>query len=156
MVVIKRDKTQVPFNPDKIISAISKAGEVDEQFKSQIAKEIEQLGDTLSVEEIQNIVEERLMASPYQDVARNYIRYRYKRELVRQSNLDRNVLEIIDVKNDYVNGENSNKNPQIFSTQRDYIAGEVSKDISMKLLIPPEVVKAHQEGLIHFHKRIVA
>ena len=151
MVVIKRDKSQVPFDADKIVSAISKAGEVDEQLKFQIAHDIEQLGSTISVEEIQNLVEERLMASQYKDVARNYVRYRYKRELIRQSALERNVLEIIDVKNEYVNGENSNKNPQIFSTQRDYIAGEVSKDISMRLLIPPEVVKAHQEGLIHFH-----
>ena len=158
--VLKRDGSSVPFNPNKIISAISKAGDVDESLKQSIAQDIEKLAEktqSISVEDIQDEVELRLMNSPYRKVAREYVRYRYKRELVRQNNnMERNVLEIINVKNEYVNGENSNKNPQIFSTQRDYIAGEVSKDITLKMLLPENIVKAHKDGIIHFHKRIVA
>lgn len=153
--VLKRDGKFVPFDKGKIIAAISKAGFVDDIVKNKIALEIENTAKKftyIDVETIQNIVEKKLMSSAYKDVAREYIRYRYKRELLRNhSKMQQNVLEIVESKNEYVNGENSNKNPQILSTQRDYIAGEVSKDITMRLLLPEDVVKAHQEGIIHFH-----
>lgn len=156
MIVVKRDGNKVEFNGQKIVDAISKAGFVDDVIKRQIADEIameaEEFGGSITVEQIQDSVERKLMASNYKQVAREYIRYRYKRELIRRNNqLQRNILEIVAAKNDYVNGENSNKNPQILSTQRDYMAGEVSKDLSMKMLLPDEIVEAHQKGIIHFH-----
>ena len=157
--VLKRDGTVVPFSKEKIISAITKAGYVDESTKAKIALEIENMmGDSiLSVEKIQDTVEKKLMATSHKDVAREYIRYRYKRELIRGNDkLHKSILEIVEHKNEYVNTENANKNPQLLSTQRDYMAGEVSKDLSYKVLLPTEVVQAHQAGIIHFHKNIVA
>ena len=153
--VLKRDGKFVQFDKQKIISAISKAGFVDDTIKQKIALEIESIAKKFSyidVEKIQDIVEKKLMSSAFKDVAREYIRYRYKRELLRgHSNMQKNILEIVEAKNEYVNGENSNKNPQILSTQRDYMAGEVSKDISLKLLLPDDVVQAHKSGIIHVH-----
>ena len=153
--VLKRDGKLVPFDREKIILAISKAGFVDDIVKNKIALEVENISKKFSyidVETIQDIVEKKLMSSAYKEVAREYIRYRYKRELLREhSKTQQNILEIVEAKNEYVNGENSNKNPQILSTQRDYIAGEVSKDITMRLLLPSDVVQAHKEGVIHFH-----
>lgn len=153
--VVKRDGTFVPFDRNKIVSAISRAGFVDDIVKNKIALEIEGIVKRFSwtgVEKIQDFVEKKLMSSAYKDVAREYIRYRYKRELLREhSKMQKNILEIVEAKNEYVNGENSNKNPQILSTQRDYMAGEVSKDITMRLLLPDDVVQAHKEGILHYH-----
>jgi ribonucleoside-triphosphate reductase len=157
----KRDGSLVDFNKDKIINAISKAGYVDEDTKKQIAQDIERVcryiyGDiyecAMSVEDIQDHVENALMVRNYSDVAREYIRYRYKRELIRNTKgALSEVLDIVNLSNQDVNEENSNKNPVILSTQRDYMAGMVSKELSEKLLFPPDVMKAHKEGIIHVH-----
>lgn len=153
--VLKRDGTVIPFSKIKIIQAISKAGFVEESIKNKIADEIESSipnNGTISVESIQDMVEKKLMSTAHKDVAREYIRYRYKRELLRGNNqLHRNILEIVEHKNEYVNGENSNKNPQLLSTQRDYMAGEVSKDLAYKMLLPDDIVQAHKAGIIHMH-----
>lgn len=152
--VEKRDGTLVEFNEDKIINAISKAGSVTNYTKEKIAKKIKKLAskETISVENIQNLVEEALMKEKYPDVAREYIRYRYKRELIRNTKgALSEVLDIVNLSNQDVNEENSNKNPVILSTQRDYMAGMVSKELSEKLLFPPDVMKAHKEGIIHVH-----
>ena len=153
MKVIKRNGSRVEFDPMKIIRAITSAGYVPTDLKTNIAEYISNLNrEEINVEEIQDIVERKLMASSYKDVAKEYVRYRYKRELIRKNEgVNNSILEIIAAKNDYVNGENSNKNPTILSTQRDYMAGEISKDISRRLLLPPEVVEAHDAGIIHFH-----
>lgn len=161
MKIKKRDGSLVDFNKDKIINAISKAGYVDEDTKKQIAQDIEGLchylyGDsyecTMGVEDIQDYVEHDLMLRHYADVAREYIRYRYKRELIRNTKgALSEVLDIVNLSNQDVNEENSNKNPVILSTQRDYMAGMVSKELSEKLLFPPDVMKAHKEGIIHVH-----
>lgn len=152
--VEKRDGTLVEFNENKIINAISKAGFVTNYTKEKIAKKIKKLAskETISVENIQNLVEEALMKEKYPDVAREYIRYRYKRELIRNTKgALSEVLDIVNLSNQDVNEENSNKNPVILSTQRDYMAGMVSKELSEKLLFPPDVMKAHKEGIIHVH-----
>lgn len=154
MNVKKRDGTLVEFNADKIINAISKAGFVTNYAKEKIAKKIKKIAskETISVEDIQNLVEEALMKENYPDVAREYIRYRYKRELIRNTKgALSEVLDIVNLSNQEVNEENSNKNPVILSTQRDYMAGMVSKELSEKLLFPPDVMKAHKEGIIHVH-----
>nr|DAI65847.1 MAG TPA: anaerobic ribonucleoside triphosphate reductase [Bacteriophage sp.] len=161
MKIKKRDGSLVDFNKDKIINAISKAGYVDEDTKKQIAQDIERVcryiyGDiyecAMSVEDIQEHVENALMVRNYSDVAREYIRYRYKRELIRNTKgALSEVLDIVNLSNQDVNEENSNKNPVILSTQRDYMAGMVSKELSEKLLFPPDVMKAHKEGIIHVH-----
>lgn len=161
MKIKKRDGSLVDFNKDKIINAISKAGYVDEDTKKQIAQDIEGLchyfyGDSyecaMGVEDIQDYVEHDLMLRQYADVAREYIRYRYKRELIRNTKgALSEVLDIVNLSNQDVNEENSNKNPVILSTQRDYMAGMVSKELSEKLLFPPDVMKAHKEGIIHVH-----
>lgn len=153
MEVVKRDGRKVPFQQEKIINAIAKAGFVKDETKNRIAGEIEGLDrKEITVEEIQDIVEKKLMASSYKDVAKEYVRYRYKREMLRNSEgLNDNILEIVSGVNEYVNGENSNKNPRILSTQRDYMAGEVSKDLTKRLLLPDEIVEAHEAGIIHFH-----
>ena len=151
--VKKRDGRMVAFNPLKIVNAISKAGFVTDDVKSTIATEIHNLEQTeITVEEIQDLVEKALMASNYKGVAKEYVRYRYKRELIREhEKLNDSILEIVAGKNEYVNGENSNKNPIIASTQRDYMAGEVSKDITQRLLLPAYIWEAHENGIIHFH-----
>ena len=154
--VIKRDGTLVPFNANKIKNAIRKAGFVDDVTIQYIVSTVKNsLADSdhqLTVEQIQDIVEDCLIHSDYTNVAKEYIRYRRTREMIRNSEkTNESILKLIDNKNDYLKTENSNKNHLIASTQRDYIAGEVSKDITMRLLLPKEVVEAHQKGIIHFH-----
>lgn len=156
MKIIKRNGTQVPFDRDKVVSAIRKAGYVRESTINKIVESIaRQLNERqqLTVEQIQDLVEMGLLNSSYKKVAREYIRYRKTRELIRQTEAtNESILQLIDDKNEYLKTENSNKNHKIASTQRDYIAGEVSKDISMRLLLPERVVEAHKRGAIHFHK----
>ena len=154
MKIKKRDGSLVDFNKDKIINAISKAGYVDSKTKNAIADVCKKLAEktTLSVEKIQDIVEQELMLRLYPEVAREYVRYRYKRELIRGTKgALSEVLDIVNLSNQDVNEENSNKNPVINSTQRDYMAGMVSKDLSEKLLFPPDVMAAHKAGIIHVH-----
>ena len=153
MEVVKRNGKVVPFDKNKIVRAISKAGYIKDDLKERIASEIENIGKKqITIEEIQDLVEKKLMASSYKNVAKEYIRYRYKRELIREhDSLDNSVLEVVSAKNEYVNSENSNKNSGLLSTQRDYMAGEVSKEISRKLLLDDEIINAHDEGIIHFH-----
>ena len=155
MQVIKRDGRKVDFNKEKIIQAISKSGFIKDELKEKIASEIENLNKKeISVEEIQDLVEKKLMASSYKDAAKEYVRYRYRRELIRNhEKLQNSILEIVSAKNEYTNTENSNKNPVILSTQRDYMAGEVSKEITKKLLLSEDIVEAHESGIIHFHKQ---
>lgn len=154
MKIKKRDGSLVDFNKDKIINAISKAGYVPLKLKKTIATLIEMAAkkEALTVEKIQDIVEVELMLNYYPEVAREYVRYRYKRELIRNTKgALSEVLDIVNLSNQDVNEENSNKNPVILSTQRDYMAGMVSKELSEKLLFPPDVMKAHKEGIIHVH-----
>jgi len=152
-LVKKRDGVLVPFEKQKIINAISKAGYVKDEVKEKIANEIANSNkEEISVEEIQDLVEKKLMATSYKDVAKEYVRYRFKRELIRDSEgINNSVLDILNLKNQNIKEENSNKNPVILSTQRDYMAGEVSKDLTMRLLLPDDIVKAHKDGIIHFH-----
>ena len=165
MLIVKRDGTQVQFDRDKIINAINKAFiEVDGKLYEtdtayDIAVEIEQAARLLakedrilSVESIQDLVEDYLMRSERKDVARAYIRYRYKKEILRQTSKTYDgILELVEMQNDELKEENSNKNAIVASTQRDYMAGEVSKDLSHRMLLPAEVVRAHDAGEIHFH-----
>lgn len=160
MLVTKRNGEQVEFNKEKISKAILKAfvsvyNNVDDKHKEcafKIANGIEALNKNLNVEEIQDIVEKKLMATSYKEVAKAYINYRYLRKLVRESNTtDKTIKELIDGTSEYWNEENSNKNAKIVTTQRDYLAGITSTDISERLLLPTDVVKAHKEGIIHFH-----
>ncbi len=163
MKIIKRSGKEVAFDVSKIIAAIEKANnEVTEEKKLthgqiiDIATSVEKLCATLtraaSVEEIQDMVEDGLMKAGKFDVARKYITYRYKHALVRKSNTtDEQIMSLIECNNEEVKQENSNKNPTVNSVQRDYMAGEVSKDITRRFLLPEDVVKAHEEGLIHFH-----
>lgn len=160
MEVIKRDGTIVAYDWDKIKRAIEKANtEVEPEdrlpweymVKIMFAIEL-QRRERLHVEEIQDIVIRKIMEYGYYDLANKYITYRYKRELVRKSNsTDESILSLIRNENKEVEEENSNKNPKLASTQRDYIAGEVSKDISKRILLPPHIVKAHEDGVLHFH-----
>lgn len=163
MNIIKRDGRIVEFDRNKIITAIEKAfkeveGEDYEESKIplNIATGIEDLaeivGATLTVENIQDMVEDGLMKSDRKDVAKAYIRYRYKKEIMRENNSTyEGILQLVSFKNEELKEENSNKNATIASTQRDYMAGEISKDLSHRILLPPEVVKAHDAGEIHFH-----
>ena len=153
--VIKRDGRKVPFNNQKIVNAIQKAGWVAPHHIEECVNKVDQAikeGMEPTVENIQDTVEITLMKMGYHNVAREYIRYRKTRELIRNSEkTNESILKLIDDKNEYLKTENSNKNHRIASTQRDYIAGEVSKDITMRLLLPKEVVEAHNRGAIHFH-----
>lgn len=161
--IIKRDGSQALFNKDKIIVAINKAFiEVDGTLyetdtANDIAKEIFAIAqkrgkDSMTVEDVQDLVEEYLMRSERVDVAKAYIRYRYKKEIVRQTNQTYNgILKLVEMQNEELIDENSNKNAIVASTQRDYMAGEVSKDLTKRLLLPTEVVRAHEAGEIHFH-----
>ena len=151
--VKKRDGRMVDFNPQKIEDAISRAGFVTDDVKHKIATDIQSMEQTeITVEDIQDLVEKALMASDYKDVAKEYVRYRYRRELIRENErLNNSILEIVAGTNEYINGENSNKNPIIASTQRDYMAGEVSKDITQRLLLPTSLWEAHEAGILHFH-----
>ena len=163
MKIIKRNGSEAEFDITKIISAISKANlNVDESCRmtavqiKRIAESVvlscEQLGRSPSVEEVQDMVEHQIMAHGAFEVAKAYITYRYTRNLVRQSNTtDDKILSLIECNNEEAKQENSNKNPVINSTQRDYMAGEVSKDITNRLLLPKDIVEAHNEGIIHFH-----
>ena len=155
--VIKRNGVKAPFDKSKIVNAIEKAmtttpGGIDSRVSNAIADYIAEMPDTLSVEQIQDIVIEQLKASPFADVAESYSHWRKLRQEIRdKEKTNASILEIIDAKNDAINQENSNKNPTVNSVQRDYMAGEVSKDFTARLLLDPEIVKAHEEGLIHFH-----
>ena len=151
--VKKRDGRMVDFNPQKIEDAISRAGFVTDDVKHKIATDIQSMEQPeITVEDIQDLVEKALMASDYKDVAKEYVRYRYRRELIRENErLNNSILEIVAGTNEYINGENSNKNPIIASTQRDYMAGEVSKDITQRLLLPTSLWEAHEAGILHFH-----
>ena len=154
MRVIKRDGQEVRFSRNKVIRAISKAGYVSAAIKDQIATNIEKAGgdSSVPVEDIQDQVECMLMGTHYKDVAQRYVRYRYRREMLRNGEkVNDSILDIVDHKNQEVDDENSNKNPRILSTQRDYIAGEVSKDLSRRVLLDEDIIKAHDAGLIHFH-----
>lgn len=157
MYVVKRDGRIVEFNKEKIINAILKAmNETDntnKELANRIASDVSKIEkDKLSVEEIQDLVEDKLMSSSRKDVARKYVRYRYKRELIRQGNTtDKTIKELLDGESEYWNTENSNKNPKVVTVQRDYLAGITSTDISKRFLLPKNVVKAHDEGIIHFH-----
>ena len=158
--VVKRNGDIVDFDRNKIISAIEKAflevdGDItDSTHKKakEIAKYIEDMEQNSTVEKIQDIVEDKLMASNRKDVARAYVRYRYKRELLRKENTtDKTILELVNGDNEYWNTENSNKNAKVVTTQRDYIAGIANTDITRRILLPEDIVKAHDEGVIHFH-----
>ena len=163
MKVIKRNGEEVPFDLSKIINAVSAANmEIGPLYRlneyqiqaiaDNVAGKIELMPHIAHVEDIQDLVETGIMEMRGYEVAQKYVRYRYKRELTRKSNTtDNGILALIDHINETVNQENSNKNPVINSTQRDYMAGEVSKDLSMRVLLPEEIVKAHEEGIIHFH-----
>ncbi len=160
MTVQKRDGRKVKFDKDKIKIAVLKAfidvdGEETTYAKEKardIANHIESLNKNMSVEEVQDEVVNKLMASTRKDVATKYIEYRYKRKLVRESNTtDKSILELIDGVNDYWNSENSNKSASVVTTQRDYLAGITSTDITRRFLLPEDVVQAHDEGIIHFH-----
>ena len=161
--VIKRNGQEVAFDISKIVNAIRKANkEVEgihqmsgfqiQAVADNIAKKISAYSHACNVEDIQDMVETGIMEMRGYEVAQKYVRYRYKREISRKSNTtDDGILSLIDLNNEEVKQENSNKNPVINSTQRDYMAGEVSKDLTRRLLLPEEIVKAHEQGIIHFH-----
>lgn len=150
--IIKRDGKIEAFNPAKIITAISKAGDVDFETKQRIAHEIQQMDGQLSIEVIQDMVERKLVEEGCVDAAIEYVRYRHERALIRENEHTYDgILKLIELQNKDLRDENSNKNAVIVSTQRDYMAGEVSKDLTMRLLLPPDIVDAHNKGLIHFH-----
>lgn len=163
MKIIKRSGSEVAFDPQKIVTAVTKANEsvVPSARMSaiqikRIAEDVESaaqnMNRSLSVEEIQDMVEDQIMNQRAFDVARRYITYRYRRALVRKSNTtDEQILSLIECNNEEVKQENSNKNPTVNSVQRDYMAGEVSKDITKRLLLPADIVNAHEQGIIHFH-----
>ena len=163
MMIIKRSGAEVRFDPQKIVVAVTKANDsvipsarmTPVQIK-RIAEDVESaavgMNRSLSVEEIQDMVEDLIMNQRAFEVARRYITYRYSRALVRKSNTtDEQILSLIECNNEEVKQENSNKNPTVNSVQRDYMAGEVSKDITKRLLLPPDIVEAHEQGIIHFH-----
>ena len=164
MKVIKRNGQVVEFNPEKIAIAIRKANkEVPETSRisehlilaivEEITEECSNSISNLSVEDIQDMVVYRLIKYSAAVVATNYIEYRYKRALVRKANTtDNAILSLLELANEEVKTENANKNPTIASTQRDYMAGEVSKDLTKRILLPKDVIEAHEKGIIHFHK----
>ena len=163
MRIIKRNGSETAFDISKIITAITRANDtVDESLRltptqireiaDNVVAHCEELGRSPNVEEVQDMVEKQIMAHEAYDVAKNYITYRYTRALVRQSNTtDNKILSLIECNNEEAKQENSNKNPVVNSTQRDYMAGEVSRDITNRILLPREIVEAHNEGIIHFH-----
>ena len=163
MKIIKRNGAEVPFDITKIITAVTKASDSvggqsrltkDQitQIASDVTDQCQALNRAVSVEEVQDMVENQLMDIKAHDVARHYITYRYVQSLKRQTNTtDERILSLIECQNEEVKQENANKNPTVNSVQRDYMAGEISKDLTARLLLDPEIVKAHQEGLIHFH-----
>ena len=163
MKIIKRNGSEETFNISKITNAVRKANaevlaneQLSEEQIETISKNVavicQGIGHTPSVEEIQDLVENQIMAQGAYSVARRYITYRYTRTIVRQSNTtDEQILSLLKYENEEVKQENSNKNPQIVSVQRDYMAGEVSKDITKRFLLPNDIWEAHEEGIIHFH-----
>ena len=163
MKIIKRSGAEVAFDESKIVAAVGKANDSVEESKRLTKEQIETIGRNvtkqaerspraLNVEEIQDLVEDEIMDLKKFDVARRYITYRYTRQLVRKSNTtDDQILSLIECNNEEVKQENSNKNPTVNSVQRDYMAGEVSKDITKRILLPQDIVEAHEQGLIHFH-----
>ena len=163
MKIIKRNGAEVPFDITKIITAVTKASDSvggqsrltkDQitQIASDVTDQCQSLNRAVSVEEVQDMVENQLMDIHAHDIARHYITYRYIQSLKRQTNTtDERILSLIECQNEEVKQENANKNPTVNSVQRDYMAGEISKDLTARLLLDPEIVKAHQEGLIHFH-----
>ena len=163
MKVIKRNGSEVDFDITKIIAAITKANDVVEGSERMTPMQIRRIAESVdlacqkmnrspSVEEIQDLVEKQIMAHGAFEVAKRYITYRYTRSLVRRSNTtDEKILSLIECCNEEAKQENSNKNPVVNSTQRDYMAGEVSRDITNRILLPPDIVEAHNEGIIHFH-----
>lgn len=162
MKVIKRDGTEVSFQKEKIITAIFKANQVTEQNRlteeqineaaEYISFKCSRMSRAVSVEEIQDMVENQIMAQGAFDVAKNYMRYRFAKTLIRKNNkTDDRIMTLLECNNEEVLQENSNKNPIINSVQRDYMAGEVSRDITRRLLLPEDIVKADSEGIIHFH-----
>ena len=163
MKIIKRNGAEVPFDITKIITAVTKASdsvggqsrltrEQITQIAAAVTDQCQALNRAVSVEEVQDLVENQLMDIQAHDVARHYITYRYVQSLKRQTNTtDERILSLIECQNEEVEQENANKNPTVNSVQRDYMAGEISKDLTARLLLDPEIVKAHQEGLIHFH-----
>ena len=163
MKIIKRSGSEVTFDISKIMDAVSKANmevvhserlseEQIETISNNVESICKEMNRSLSVEEIQDLVENQIMNFRAFSVARKYITYRYKRALVRKSNsTDKQILSLLECNNEEVKQENSNKNPTVNSVQRDYMAGEVSKDITKRFLLPPDIVDAHEQGLIHFH-----
>ncbi len=162
MKIIKRNGAEADFDLNKIIKAVSKANaackkeELTQSQINEIAEYVEfklsKAGRAYSVEEIQDIVENQIMAQGAFEVARRYVKYRYNRSLIRKANTtDNQILSLIECNNEEVKQENSNKNPTVNSVQRDYMAGEVSKDITKRILLPQDIVEAHEQGLIHFH-----
>ena len=163
MKIIKRNGSEVAFDITKIIAAVTKANNADEQSREltgdqirAIAAEVEEkceaMGRAPSVEEIQDMVENQIMGQDAFEVAKRYIRYRYTRSLARRANTtDNQILSLIECNNEEAKQENANKNPTVNSVQRDYMAGEVSKDITRRILLPQEIVEAHEQGIIHFH-----
>ena len=163
MKIIKRNGAEVPFDITKIITAVTKASdsvggkarlsrEQITDIAAAVTDQCQALNRAVSVEEVQNMVENQLMDIKAHDIARHYITYRYIQSLKRQTNTtDERILSLIECQNEEVKQENANKNPTVNSVQRDYMAGEISKDLTARLLLDPEIVKAHQEGLIHFH-----
>lgn len=165
MIVIKRNGSKQEFDRTKIADAVCAAfNEVDgkldgstKQIAYRISKDIEKVINEvgqLSVEEIQDIVEEKLMSTKRKDVARAYVRYRYKKEILRDNNRTYdNILELLNGTNEELKYENSNKNSTVASTQRDYMAGEVSKDLTRRVLLPKDIAEADEKGIIHFHDK---
>ena len=163
MNIIKRNGSEAVFEKAKILAAVGKANAIvqekdripdvlAERVAERVTARCAGLGRAPSVEEVQDYVEEALQAVGAYELSRHYIRYRHQRELARKANTtDANVLALIDCNNEEVKQENSNKNPAVNSVQRDYMAGEVSKDLSRRILLPPEIVEAHEQGIIHFH-----
>ncbi len=162
MKIIKRNSSEETFNGEKIVNAVTKANNASnrqylrpEQIRD-IAEYVEykcsKMGRAVSVEEIQDMVEDQIMAKGAFELARNYVKYRYNRSLIRRSNTtDNKILSLIECNNEEVKQENSNKNPTVNSVQRDYMAGEVSKDLTKRILLSPDIVEAHENGIIHFH-----
>lgn len=163
MKIIKRSGQEAIFDEEKIVNAVRKANKEvnevsrisEEQIRAladNVMKECSQMGRSVNVEEIQDMVENRLMDMKAFILARKYITYRYSRALVRKSNTtDAQILTLIECNNEEVKQENSNKNPTVNSVQRDYMAGEVSKDLTRRILLPEDIVAAHDQGIIHFH-----
>lgn len=163
MKIIKRNGTEVDFDINKIISALTKANnsvntssrlsdDVIHNISAMVEKKCAELNHEINVEDIQDFVEMEILKTGAYKIAKNYITYRYTHQMHREaSSLDKKILSIVELENEEVKQENSNKDTAINSTQRDYIAGEVSRDISNRLLIDPDIVDAHKKGIIHFH-----